>query len=100
MDTALVSLHPANRASHRRSIRRFREGSNALASILCVLDFGVFAAALVAVVLAQSPVVKTIASMLVALQMSRLFVLGHDACHQSLFAHKGANRWIGRLLFL
>jgi len=41
-----------------------------------------------------------LASLVVALQISRLFVLGHDACHQSLFTYKEVNRWIGRLLFL
>ena len=30
----------------------------------------------------------------------RLFILGHDACHQSLTEHRALNRWIGRLVFL
>src|SRR5215471_5621542 len=100
MNTASVSLPPANRAAQRRSIRRFREGSNAIATVLTVFDFCVFVAALVAVIAVRSEFGKAIASVVVGLQISRLFVLGHDACHQSLFTHRNANRWIGRLLFL
>ena len=100
MNTSMASLSPANRAAHRRSIRHFREASNTLATLLCVLDLGVFAAALAAVVLVPGEFGKAIASLVVALQISRLFVLGHDACHQSLFANRDANRWVGRVLFL
>jgi omega-6 fatty acid desaturase (delta-12 desaturase) len=100
MNTASVSLPPANRAAQRRSIRRFREGSNAIAAVLTVLDFFVFVAALAAVVYVPSELAKALASLVVGLQISRLFVLGHDACHQSLFTHRDANRWIGRLLLL
>jgi omega-6 fatty acid desaturase (delta-12 desaturase) len=34
-----------------------------------------------------------------SLAIARLFVLGHDACHQSLFTRRRVNRWVGRLLF-
>ena len=39
--------------------------------------------------------------LLVPLQISlaRLFILGHDACHGSLFASPAANQIVGRLLF-
>ena len=39
--------------------------------------------------------------LLVPLQVSlaRLFILGHDACHGSLFASPSANQIVGRLLF-
>jgi acyl-lipid omega-6 desaturase (Delta-12 desaturase) len=93
-------LPAADRAAHRRSIRRFRETSNAIAVGLCALDLGAFAAGLLAVVYAPSEFGKAVASLVVALQIARLFVLGHDACHQSLFAARDANRWVGRVLFL
>jgi acyl-lipid omega-6 desaturase (Delta-12 desaturase) len=32
--------------------------------------------------------------------IARLFVLGHDACHGSLFRSRAANRFFGRILFL
>lgn len=34
------------------------------------------------------------------MSIARLFVIGHDACHQAFFASRDANRWIGRLVFL
>lgn len=30
----------------------------------------------------------------------RLFVIGHDACHQSLTPHRRLNQWLGRIAFL
>jgi omega-6 fatty acid desaturase (delta-12 desaturase) len=94
------SEHSTNRASHRRDVRRFRESSDAKAAALCCLDLGLFVATLAAVVFLPNVLAKAAASIGVALQIARLFVLGHDACHQALFAHRGANRWIGRLAFL
>lgn len=35
-----------------------------------------------------------------ALRCKRLFVLGHDACHQSLTPHRRLNRWLGHLVFM
>ncbi len=32
--------------------------------------------------------------------IGRLFIIGHDACHQSLTPHRRLNRWLGRLAFL
>jgi omega-6 fatty acid desaturase (delta-12 desaturase) len=43
---------------------------------------------------------KVAGSLVLGLSMSRLFVLGHDACHQSLTPSRRLNRWIGRVLFL
>jgi len=30
----------------------------------------------------------------------RLFIIGHDACHQSLTPHRRLNHWLGRIAFL
>jgi len=94
------SAHSTNRVSHRRDVRRFREGSDVKAAGLCALDVGLFIVAVVAVVLLPNISLKALASLALALQIARLFVLGHDACHQALFSHREANRWIGRLVFL
>ncbi|MGN8554850.1 UNVERIFIED_CONTAM: fatty acid desaturase, partial [Microbacterium sp. SLM126] len=37
---------------------------------------------------------------LAGLIIARLFIIGHDACHQSLTDHRGLNKWLGRLTFL
>jgi len=44
--------------------------------------------------------VQLLAGAATGLVICRLFILGHDACHQSLTAHRGLNRWLGRLVFL
>src|SRR5580765_8128168 len=89
-----------SRVSQRKSIKPFRESSDVKATILSVLDITLFSLGLLAVVVAPNVFVKAMASLIVGLQIARLFVLGHDACHQSLFRNRQANRWIGRLLFL
>jgi acyl-lipid omega-6 desaturase (Delta-12 desaturase) len=89
-----------SRVSQRKSIRPFRESSDLKATALCVLDITLFALALAAVIVIPNIFVKVIVSFAMGLSIARLFVLGHDACHQSLFANRQANRWIGRLVFL
>lgn len=32
--------------------------------------------------------------------IGRLFIIGHDACHQSLTPHRRLNHWLGRIAFL
>jgi omega-6 fatty acid desaturase (delta-12 desaturase) len=32
--------------------------------------------------------------------IGRLFIIGHDACHQSLTPHRELNKWLGRIAFL
>jgi acyl-lipid omega-6 desaturase (Delta-12 desaturase) len=88
------------RVAQRQSIRAFRQSSNVSAALLCLLDFALFVGALAAVVAIPNIFLKSMLSFAVGLQIARLFVLGHDACHQSLFASRQLNRWVGRLLFL
>ncbi len=89
-----------SRVSQRKRIKPFRESSDVKATALCALDFGLFALLLAGVILIPNIFVKVAASAALGLQIARLFVLGHDACHQSLFRNRQANRWVGRLLFL
>jgi omega-6 fatty acid desaturase (delta-12 desaturase) len=43
---------------------------------------------------------QALAGVATGLVIGRLFILGHDACHQSLTTHRTLNRWIGRIVFL
>jgi acyl-lipid omega-6 desaturase (Delta-12 desaturase) len=88
------------RASQRRAVRRFRESSDAAAAALCTFDVMLFVAGLGTVILVPNGLVKWIASVVLGLSVARLFVLGHDACHQCLFTGRMLNRSIGRALFL
>ena len=67
---------------------------------LVTTDILLFAACLAAIVLAPSAWLQMAASVATGLVIGRLFILGHDACHQSLTRHRELNRWLGRLVFL
>ena len=88
-----------SRVAQRKSIRSFRESSDLKAASLCVLDIGLFALLFTAVIVTPNIFVKVIVSLATGLSIARLFVLGHDACHQSLFTNRDVNRWIGRAVF-
>ena len=95
---------PSAHFPHRREIRQWlahlSTPSTARALVLVLVDLALFAAGLSAVVLLRAAWAKLAAGVAAGLVIGRLFILGHDACHQSLTRHRGLNRWIGRLVFL
>jgi len=67
---------------------------------LIAVDYSLF---LIGVAMVAAPThwpVKLAASLLIWVQIARLFIIGHDACHQSLTALRSLNKWMGRLVFL
>jgi omega-6 fatty acid desaturase (delta-12 desaturase) len=95
---------PAGGIPHRRLIRAWLAplagASTGRALALVVLDLALFAGLLAATIVLRHPVSKVVAGIGCGLVIGRLFILGHDACHQSLTAHRRLNRWVGRLVFL
>ncbi len=87
-------------AALRRSVKTFREPADRRAALICLLDAALFSATLAAVVVLDSALLKALAGALMGLSIARLFVIGHDACHQAFFSSRRANRWIGKLAFL
>jgi len=89
---------------HRKLIRSWlvpiASRNTALALSLVIFDFVLYALGLATTVLARNPVVQVLAGTATGFVIGRLFILGHDACHQSLTSHRLLNRWLGRLLFL
>jgi omega-6 fatty acid desaturase (delta-12 desaturase) len=89
---------------HRKLIRSWlapiSSRSTARALALVLLDLVLFVACIAVVVAARNPFVQGLAGAALGLVISRLFILGHDACHQSFTPHRGLNRWLGRLVFL
>lgn len=89
---------------HRKVIRQWlapiSQRSTARALSLVALDVALFVAALAATLRAPHWALQLLASLATGFIIGRLFILGHDACHQSFTAHRGLNRWIGRLVFL
>jgi omega-6 fatty acid desaturase (delta-12 desaturase) len=90
----------SDRAALRRSIRPFRASANLRAAVICAVDVLLFFGAAVAVVAASTVLVKLLAATIAGLAIARLFVDGHDACHQALFSNRTANRVVGKLVFL
>jgi acyl-lipid omega-6 desaturase (Delta-12 desaturase) len=65
-----------------------------------LLDWLVLGVAIASLLVVESWWVKVFASLVAALWIARLFVIGHDACHGSYTPNKTLNKWIGRIAFL
>ena len=89
-----------NRKTIRGWLIPLGERSVARALTLFALDYAIFAAVLAGVVLAPQWWAKLGLGVLLGLVIARLFIIGHDACHQSLTDRRGLNKWLGRLTFL
>ena len=89
---------------HRKTLRAWlvplsaRDTRHALA--LVALDSVLFVLAIAATVWLPYVLLKLLFGALAGFVIGRLFILGHDACHQSFTRHRGLNRWIGRFVFL
>jgi len=89
---------------HRKLIRSWlapiASRSTTYAIWLVVLDSVLFALGLTATIVMRNPLLQAVAGMATGFVIGRLFILGHDACHQSLTEHRTLNRWLGRIVFL
>ena len=89
---------------HRKVIRSWMaeiaSTSTPRALALVALDLVLLVLTSAATILVASSVLKVLTACAMGLVISRLFILGHDACHQSLTRHRPLNRWLGRLMFL
>ena len=72
---------------HRKVIRSWlapiASRSTVRALALVLLDVVLFVACLATAVLARNPIVQVVAGAATGLVISRLFILGHDACHRA-----------------
>ena len=94
----------ADAIPHRKIIRAWlapiTHKNTAYALALVAFDLAAFALLLLAAVLLPHPALQLLAGALAGLVIGRLFILGHDACHQSFTPHRKLNRWLGRLVFM
>ncbi len=102
--TTPLPLPPEAPLPHRKIIREWliplstRTTLRAIALLL--LDAALLAAALAGVVGFASAWVKLACGLAAGFITGRLFIIGHDACHQSLTPHRRLNKWLGRIAFL
>jgi omega-6 fatty acid desaturase (delta-12 desaturase) len=103
-DEVRVPAAPASPIPHRKIIRDWLKpvsGRNtAYALALTVLDLLFFAAGMAGVVFLPGLPAKLAAGLVTGFVIARLFILGHDACHQSFTPRRRLNRWLGRVVFL
>jgi acyl-lipid omega-6 desaturase (Delta-12 desaturase) len=100
--------NPGDTAPQKGSYRRFRTLLQPFAAkkaivapiIWFVLDWIVLSVAIATLLVVEPLWVKVFASLVAALWIARLFVIGHDACHGSYTPSKRLNAWIGRIAFL
>ncbi len=107
MSFSSPTLKPIDRLSpipHRKIIRSWLTPivarNTALAVLLVIIDLCLFGAALAATVWVTHVMLKILFGMLTGFIIGRLFILGHDACHQSFTIHRGLNTFLARIVFL
>ena len=97
-------LPPGEPLPHRKVIRSWliplSQRTTLRALFLLALDYALLAAALSATVLLASPWLKLLCGLAAGFVIGRLFIIGHDGCHQSLTPHRRLNKWLGRIAFL
>ena len=67
---------------------------------LLILDFALWLALLTGTVLFSPVWAKLLCGMAAGFVIGRLFIIGHDACHQSLTPNRELNKVLGRIAFL
>lgn len=104
MTRTITAIDPNASLPPRKVLRSWLEevsGRTTLRPILMLIfDYALFAAVLAAVIFVRSLAVKLAGSVVAGFIIGRLFIIGHDACHQSLTPQRPLNRWLGRLAFL
>jgi omega-6 fatty acid desaturase (delta-12 desaturase) len=89
---------------HRKVIREWlvplSERTTLTAIFLLILDFCVWGLFLAGTIVFQAWWAKLVCAIGAGFTIGRLFIIGHDACHQSLTPHRTLNKWIGRIAFL
>ncbi|MBC5782840.1 fatty acid desaturase [Ramlibacter sp. USB13] len=102
-----LSSTPIPRAAdlpHRKEIRQWLLPLAARTTLLPVLllafDYALLLAAFAGAVLLDPLWARLACGLAAGFVTGRLFIIGHDACHQSLTPHRRLNHWLGRIAFL
>ncbi len=105
MSSSMLNVVPPGAPlPHRKVIRSwivpFSQRNSAHALLLTLADVCLFFIFLGAAAVLTNPIFKIMAGIATGFFIGRLFILGHDACHQSFTTHRRLNTWLGRLVFL
>ncbi|RYY52074.1 MAG: fatty acid desaturase, partial [Comamonadaceae bacterium] len=104
MFTPEAPIPPAAPMPHRKQIRQWLLPLStrvvAWPLFLLAADWLLLLAAFSGAVLFDAWWLKLASGLAAGFMTGRLFVIGHDACHQSLTPHRRLNQWLGRIAFL
>ncbi len=104
MTPDLLPLAPGAPLPHRKIIRQWliplSQRTTAYALALLLADYLLLVAALAGTALLAATWAKLLCGVAAGFMTGRLFIIGHDACHQSLTPHRTLNKWVGRIAFL
>lgn len=100
----VAPLPPEASLPTRRTLRDWltpmTRRSSARALGLVIIDYLLFGILLAAILMVRNGWLKAALGLACGFVIGRLFILGHDACHQSFTPSSRLNRWLGRLVFL
>ena len=97
-------IPPSAAMPHRKDIRQWLLSLSTRTTLypiaLLAFDYMLLLSALAGAVLLDAWWARLLCGMAAGFVIGRLFVIGHDACHQSLTPHRRLNQWLGRIAFL
>ena len=103
-DTLLLPLAPSEPLPHRKVMRGWLaplvERTTLYAMLVILFDYAVLLAALGGTVLVSGWLAKIACGAAAGFMIGRLFIVGHDAAHQSLTPSRRLNPILGRIAFL
>jgi omega-6 fatty acid desaturase (delta-12 desaturase) len=70
------------------------------AFFLLIMDYALFFALITGTVMFEAAWAKLVCGLAAGFVIGRLFIIGHDACHQSLTPNRELNKVLGRIAFL
>jgi omega-6 fatty acid desaturase (delta-12 desaturase) len=97
-------LAPDAPLPHRKIIRSWlvpmAQGETGRALLLLAIDAALWLGCIAGTVFVESVLLKVIFGLLAGFVTGRIFILGHDACHQSFTPNRELNKVLGRIAFL
>jgi acyl-lipid omega-6 desaturase (Delta-12 desaturase) len=104
MSMTATSAGAATPLPHRKQIRQWllplAARTTLYPALLLVFDYALLLAFVAGAVLWDSVGLRVACGLAAGFVIGRLFIIGHDACHQSLTPHRRLNQWLGRIAFL
>ena len=89
---------------HRKTLREWlvplSERNTFKAFVLLIVDYVLLFALISGTIALDAVWAKLLCALVAGFVIGRLFVIGHDACHQSLTPHRELNKVLGRIAFL